>query len=175
MRVASPAVDGRHRHPSPVVPSRSAQAAGEKGVRVTPGFHLVCQLSSEIGASRPDGVAPLSRLSRGFEGTPAFRTTSPVRAGGESGGLGWPVDCASLFRFTQRLVSDNGVFETWPSGPLRRSTHSQLTAPRPVRQVPSGYQPEFLSKGRGSGAVLLTARVDFGRVGQPSTRKWRLV
>lgn len=63
-RAASPVVGGRHRPPSQVDPSRSVEAVGEKGVRVTPGFHFGGAFSSENGASRLDGVAPLSGLSR---------------------------------------------------------------------------------------------------------------
>jgi len=85
---------------------------------------------------------------RGFEGTPAFRNASPVRAGGGNGSLGWPRSTARIdFRSDRRRVSDNGCSRIGSSQPLAsQHAESWLTAPRPVWQAPSGCRLELTPK-----------------------------
>lgn len=83
---------GRHRPLSQVDPSRSVWAAGEKGVRVTPGFSLRWEFFFGNGASRPDGVAPLSGLSWGSKAPRLSGSPNPfARAVKMGASVGQPI------------------------------------------------------------------------------------
>lgn len=172
MRAASPTVDGRHRPPPRIDPSRSGVAAGEKGVRVTPGSHLVWALFFGNGASRLDGVAPLSGLSRDSK---APRLSGPPHPFARAVRVRALVD-----QLTARVSSGSTGGESTTTGCSRCGRVGLCVAARTAnspylgrcgRRL-RGASRGVIRKNRSSGAALLTARVDFGRVEQRRVRKW---
>jgi len=140
-------------------------------VRVIPGSSLRGKANiQKIGTPRPVGASASGLGFLEFKGTLVFRNASPVRAGGGNGSLGWSASRLNLFRFSRQRASDKGVFEEWPSWPLRRSTQS-LTHCSSAGAAGAFGAPAEVSRRERFRCRTAHSSDDFGWVGQTSRAK----